>query len=177
MKLSEGEKLILVMLAGLYKKLGIKDDIDPDLVLASVLDDKTWGLRWKYQWLGNGEVNPPEVDETVRILNMYRAITSSLHHLSPQEQARVQAETDPFSGYLKFQGFDANNDDHYGVVHYLVHDLGRFSELDDSYQINSHSSGTLLTYRRMLEVLEKHGHERRTELTADELIEVVRAGR
>jgi hypothetical protein len=44
MELSNGEKLILVMLAEIYKSQKIKGQIDPDLVLASIFNDKVWGF-------------------------------------------------------------------------------------------------------------------------------------
>ena len=37
MKPSSSEKLILMMLCEIYKKLGIKDDIDPDFVTSAII--------------------------------------------------------------------------------------------------------------------------------------------
>ena len=48
MKLSDGEKLILVMLADIYKHLRIKGAVDPDLVHDAMYGGHAWGLRMEY---------------------------------------------------------------------------------------------------------------------------------
>jgi uncharacterized protein YfbU (UPF0304 family) len=174
-KLSDGEKLILVMLSEIYKHHEIDGEIDPDLVLTSIFNDKAWGLKWEYGGLfNNPEDNPPVVEETCEILNMYRLLTSSFNKLSAAEQARVKTEAAPFSDYVEFRGFDANNDEHFGVVSYLVKDLERYDELKGKY-LNSHSSGTIATYRRMLKVFEpmasSYPHD---GLSADQIIKVLK---
>jgi uncharacterized protein len=175
MQLSDGEKLILVMLSEVYKHLKIKGEIDPDLVLTSIFSDKAWGLKWEYGGLfNNQEDNIPVVEETVDILNMYRLLTSSFEKLSEPEKKRVEAEVDVFKDYVKFQGFDANNDEHYGVVSYLVKDLRRFEELKDTY-LNSHSIATLTTYRNMLQVFNTMGPTYpRDGLSADQIIQILK---
>jgi uncharacterized protein len=150
MNLSDGEKLILVMLSEIYKHLKINHEINPDLVMSSIFSNQTWGLKWEYGELFNspGE-NPPVVEETCNILNMYRALTPSFERLSPADQKRVIDESKPFDDYIKFQGFDFNNDPHAGVLSYLVKDLKRYDELN-GVALNSHSALTLRTYRAML---------------------------
>ena len=73
MTLSDGEKLILAMLAGIYNKLEIKDDIDPKVILAGIRGDTEWILQWQYGDSRPGEL-PPKVKETCDILDMYRWI-------------------------------------------------------------------------------------------------------
>lgn len=177
MNLSNGEKLILVMLSEIYKKLDVKGEVNPDLVLTSIFSDHTWGLRWEYGSLFNDDagVNPPEVDETCDILTMYRFIEASFKDLSSTDQARVRKEADPFSEYLAFQGFDGNHDPHVSVVHYLVDRLGRYDELKGK-NFNSHSSGTLPHYRKMHEIFESE-HDSHKRLSADQLIRILRGGR
>lgn len=167
------DKLILSMLAGIYKKLGIRDDINPDLVLASVFGDKEWGLRWEYGTLYEDRQvpQPPEVNETTAILDMYRFLTGSYGRLSATEKARVDAS--PHGSYITFQGFDGNNDPHYGIMSYLVQDLGRYSEYKATGAINSHSMGPIMRYRRMLPIMNRHDSHARGNLTADQIIEVL----
>jgi uncharacterized protein YfbU (UPF0304 family) len=176
MKLSDGEKLILVMLAEIYKSQKIKGEIDPDVVLTSVFNDKAWGLKWQYSGLFNApEDNPPVVRETCNILDMYRLLTSSFERLSGPDKKRVESEAGVFKDYIRYRGFDGNNDEHLGVVSYLVGTLKRYTEIKNP-DLNSHSIATLQKYRRMLEV-----HDRLIDpypldgLTADQIIQILNA--
>lgn len=56
-------------------------------------------------------------------------------------------------GLEKFPGFDANNDDHYGVAQYLVDHLRRFTDLPGA-KSNSHNPGSLPRYRAMYRIYE-----------------------
>lgn len=176
MTLSNGEKLILIMLSEIYKHLGIKGEIDPEFVIHTLYSDHLWGLRWKYDSLFNADGrDPAAVQETCDILDMYRLLTRSFNKLPPAEQTKVRAEAAPFEDYVKFQGFDANNDDHYGVGQYLVEHLGRYDELKDKY-LNSHSSSTLPKYRRMLQVFRPMIDPYPLDgLSADQIIEILKA--
>lgn len=153
MELSNGERLILAMLAELYKSNKVKGEIDPDFVLTSIYNNQTWGLAWKYPGIcRNDGKNPPIVDETCAILDMYRRLSTSLAELSAADVERIEKEAYPFNDYVKFQGFDFNNDPHASVVDHLVHALGRYTEVNPD--LNSHSSATLGHYRAMLVRLE-----------------------
>jgi uncharacterized protein YfbU (UPF0304 family) len=177
MVLSDGEKLILVMLSDLYKHLEVKGEIDPELVQASIFNDKLWGLKWEYGSLFNApQDNPPDVQETADILDMYRWITPAYEKLSQEEKDRIKAETTHWADYVKFKGFDANNDEHYGIVSYLVKTLGRYDELKDTY-LNSHSQAELGIYRRMLKHYKTIERDfPRDPLTADQIIAILKAG-
>jgi uncharacterized protein len=175
MRLSNGEKLILAMLAGIYKKLEINDDIDPDIVLAGVRGDSHWILEREYGNIVGSSDPPPEVTETYNILDMYRSIESSFQNFSDAEKERVKIESHPSQEYVRFQGFDANNDPQYGILHDLVNVLGTYDERKGGI-INSHSSVSLLKYRRMLGVF--HGMSdlhRDRGLTANGLIQILKA--
>lgn len=176
MQLSDGERLILVMLAELYKHHKIKGEIDPELVLSSIFKDKPWGLKWEYGSIFRGdsvESNPPAVQETCDILDMFRILTPSYDKLSDEDKARVQKEVDPFGNEYKFQGFDGNNDEHYGIVGYLVENLNRYGELN-KHNLNSHSSMTLPTYRRMLAQFKRIKLGPKYELDADQIISILK---
>lgn len=179
MNLSNGEKLILVMLSEVYKHHKIKGEIDPEFVLKTIFNDYAWGLRWQYPGIFNSaDDNPPEVDETCAILNMYRLLTSSYEKLSKKDKDRVQAEADPYGDYVEYQGFDGNNDKHLGIVSFLVKELGRYDELEGKEDLNSHSVATLQQYRRMLEVFNsiiEPGYPT-NGLTADQIIQILKGG-
>jgi uncharacterized protein YfbU (UPF0304 family) len=176
MHLSDGEKLILVMLSEIYKHLKIEGEINSELVLASIFNDKAWGLKWEYGGIfNNPEDNPPAVQETCDILDMYRLLAFSFDELSDEDKARVKSESSPFDDYVKFQGFDGNHDPHHGVVGYLVRDLKRYDELQ-GHNVNSHTQSTLPKYRKMLKVFEPmRDPYPRDGLTANQLIQILKA--
>ena len=150
--LSSGEKLILVMLSEIYKKLDIDDEIDAEIVKSSLFSGYEWAISWKYPEIFEVD-NPTYVDETTKILDMYRWIESGLDKLSDIDLERLKSDVKPFDEYLNFRGFDANNDKHYGVLRHLIDVLDLYYEHKGKY-LNTHSSATLPRYRKMLSVCE-----------------------
>jgi hypothetical protein len=118
------------------------------------------------------------VQETAAILDMYRALEPSSERLPRDEQERVENEAYPWGSVHHFQGFDRNGDPHFGVVAYLVEQLGRYAELKQR-DLDSRSSTTLPIYRRMLvryaEITE--GRCPRGGLTADQIIDILKAAK
>lgn len=152
MKLSDGEKLILLMLADISRKVGAGREVDPDFVSHTLFYDQTWGFNWKFTGIPfeKGE-DPPEVTETVDILDMFDLTISQFERLPAGEQEEVKKELGYAAGGLEqFPGFDANNDAHYGVAQYLVEHLDRFKGLKGATN-NSHSQSSLPRYRAMLQ--------------------------
>jgi uncharacterized protein YfbU (UPF0304 family) len=176
MTLSDGEKLILVMLSGLYKKLDIKHEVDPDLVLSSIFDNQLWGLRWEYGSIlqDSPDNDPPEVMETADILQMFTWIDRSFDSLSAPDKAKVEQGAGHNKHYLKFPGFDGNNDDHYHIASYMVDDLGRFDEYKGK-DLNSHSIASLPKYKKMLPVYKTAIASHTNFLSPDQLIALLNA--
>jgi uncharacterized protein len=174
--LSNGEKLILTMLAEIYKKLGINGGIDPNVVLAGTRGDTAWILQLEYgNIVRSSDELPPAVKETCNILDMYRSIEPSFTKLNEPEKERVKRESDPFGDYVKFQGFDGNHDAHYGILSDLVNVLEKYEERNDGI-VNSHSSVSLPKYRKMLAVFhsmpDPYLHD---GLTGDQIIQILKA--
>lgn len=169
--MSAHDKLILAMLAGVYKKLGIRDDIDPDFVLAAVFGGKEWGLKWEYDSLYEDTAveQPPEVKETCDILDLFRFLAGSYNALNSADKKKV--DDSPNAASIKFGGFDGNNDPHYGIMCFLIKDMGRYSEHPEP--INSHSMGSIGKYRRMLAKLRRHESSHWAKLSAEEIIEIL----
>jgi uncharacterized protein len=173
--LSDGEKLILAMLAGIYKKLEINDDIDPAIILSGVRSEAPWIIEREYGAIVTSSSPPPEVTETYNILDMYRAIESSFQNLSDAEKEHVKKESDPFGEYVVFRGFDGNHDAQYGILHDLVNIIGTYSERKGGI-FNSHSSTSLPKYRKMLGVFNAMSDLRpHIDLTGDRLIQILKA--
>ena len=149
MELKPSERLIVLMLADVMKKLEINDGLDSVLVEKLVLSKAEWGLDWAYPSLfsGNEEETHPEADlveETGDILSMWDIIETSIenHGDAVPEELRDNIRA-------KFRGFDGNNDRHYHIAHTIIYDLGAYERFKDR-NLNSHSQATLPSYRAML---------------------------
>lgn len=177
MKLSDGEKLIIVMLADIHKALKIKNaEVDPQFVLDIVTSPHKWALRWKYSGIFNDDEEDDRlaVTETCDVLDMWTALEASYKHLSPADKKRVETEAAPFGKKVKFPGFDGNNEPHHGIASTLIEKLGRWSNFDGR-NLNSHSP-TIDSARRMLSVFKPLMGTGATlhQLDADQVIAILK---
>jgi len=154
MKLTDGEKLIILMLSELHEQLDINGEIDPEFVKSAIFNDKLWGLRWKYPGIPFEEVDDPEiVKEVVDILDMWSFIEFSYQRLSDDDKATLEKIAHPFGKDPKFQGFDGNNETEYmSTAMFVVNELDRFEEFKGR-NFNSHFS-SIDSYKRMLSAFE-----------------------
>lgn len=155
MPLSAGERLILAMMCDISKKMDAQNEIDPEFVLEAITSGHEWALTWEYSYLfeGNNDISePPEVDETCRILNMWLTIEEYYWQYTDDERNRLKELADIFGENPRFRGFDANNDRHYGVTRFLVEKMGRY-EAFENRKLSSNGP-TLAQYREMLEIYE-----------------------
>lgn len=170
MQLSQGEKLILMTLA--HAQDG-KEKIDLAFIRAAILSGNTWALTWELSGVPTQDVDPKIADETAEILSMWSYIEHCVAALSPEDQATLEKDAYPFS--LKFEGFDGNNDAHYGVASFLIKEMKRFDEFR-SRGLNSHSQASLIGYRRMLpaykDALAEKGFSSKP-LSADKILKIV----
>ena len=88
-------------------------------------------------------------NETVEILEMFRFLKQKIKCLTEEQRQEIKIDK------LDFEGFDANNDDHYFVYKFLVEDYDRFIESKLGYY-NSHTQSSLMRYNRMLPVYHKY---------------------
>jgi uncharacterized protein len=173
-KITDGEKLILGMLAEMHTHLKVKGELEPDFIMDAIYGGHYWGLAWKHSGLFHGhEDDARNVSEVVNVLDMWSFIESSHAALSAKDKARVEKEAEPFGKNPRFPGFDGNNEtEHMGIARFLVEKLERFSSFEGR-DLNSHWQ-SLDTYRRMYRVFDPM---RRTligrTLTADELIAIL----
>jgi len=176
MKLTDPEKLILIMLSEIHEKLGIENGVDPKFVQSAIYSENTWGLRWKYTGIftDKGET-PAEVTEVVDILDMWSFIESAYHGLSADDKERIRVEAEPFGTHVRFAGFDGNNEsEHIGIARFLIDDLDRFTSFKGR-DLNSHSP-SLEAHRRMLAVfLPLRTSLGGDDLTATQIVEILRA--
>jgi len=143
-KLSDGEKLIIVMLADIMKEHEVESDIDPDFVTGAINDGQLWVLEAEYPGIFHGEdASPAVVKETGEIMSMCRVVEDAIAALDEGER-----ETIGQMDRTVFVGFDANEEPHYGVAKAYIAKLNRFDEFSKR-ALNSHMP-TLDGYRRMV---------------------------
>lgn len=176
MKLSDGEKLILVMLSEIHEKLKIENGVDTKLVRSAILDGHLWALKWELSGIfHNSEPADEVVTETVDILDMWRYVESSYKSLSSADKALIEEEASPFGRHVQFTGFDGNGESQYiGVARFLVDELNRF-EIFKGRELNSHLPLSLEAYRRMLKVFAAmRSASRGSDLTAVQIIQILK---
>ncbi len=154
MKLSDGEKLIVLMLTELYQKLEVDGEIDPDFVRAAIFNDKLWGIRWKYPGITFSDAEEPAVlREVLDILDMWSFIERAYDELTAEQRSELEKQVRYFGKDPKFRGFDGNNEGEYlGTAHFLVNELERFEEFKGR-DFNCHHP-SIDAHQRMLAAFE-----------------------
>lgn len=152
--LSDGEKLLLIMLGELFKHLKLKSDVDTSFLGEIIYGGHYWALGWKYSGLFHGHRDSEAVvSEVVDILDMWSFLERGFSALPKKDKERVAVEAEPFGKHVKFTGFDGNGEsEHIGVARVLINQLDRFTEFKGR-ELNSHMR-SLDIYRRMLSVFE-----------------------
>lgn len=154
--LSDGEKLIAMMLSELIKKQGVEVDTNVDLVQKVILGGHYWALGWEMPGIFHGHADKQSrVRFVVDVLDMWSFIEEAFEALGKGERERLAKEEGPFGKHVQFPGFDGNNEaEHLSIARFLVEDLKRFSRFREGHRdLNSHHP-TLDSYGRMLGVFE-----------------------
>jgi uncharacterized protein YfbU (UPF0304 family) len=177
MKLSPQEKLILVMLCDIQKKLGIDGEVNHEFIAKSIFSDNTWAIPWELPGIFGDEQfdDPPEVEAVSDILEMWSQIEASYSSLTAPEKSRVETEAAPFGREVKFPGFDGNREStHLGIARHFIKEMGRWTEFSGR-DLNSHAP-SLAAYQRMLEVFNRIRESNTTDLlSVGEVVEILKA--
>lgn len=152
MKISDGEKLILLMLSEIYERLDIDGEIDSKFIKEAIFSNNLWALPWKYSGIPFEDQEDPEiVGEILNILDMWNIIEYSYSELSDKDKLKLEVDAKPFGKDPKFPGFDGNNESEYmGMASFIVNELNRFEGFKGR-SFNSHAP-SLDGHRRMLSV-------------------------
>lgn len=154
--LSDGEKLIAVMLSDLIKKLGVEVETNVDLVQKVIYGGHYWALGWEMSGIFHGHADKQSrVGFVVDVLDMWEFIEEAYEALSDDDMARLAKEAGSFGTHVTFSGFDGNNEAEYlGIARFLVEDLERFSRFREGHRdLNSHHP-TLESWGRMVRAFE-----------------------
>lgn len=174
MKLSDGEKIIILMLTELYEKLQVDGEMEPDFLRSAIFNDKLWGIRWKYSGIPFSDEEDPEVvREVLDILDMWSAIERSYASIDSTGKESIKQRLGVLGDSPQFRGFDGNNESEYvGTALFLVNELDRYAEFKGR-GFNCHHP-SIDMHRRMLAVF--NPLRRRfmsTDLSASELLQVL----
>jgi hypothetical protein len=174
MKLSDGEKIIILMLAELYEKLKVDGEIEPDFLRSAIFNDMLWGIRWKYSGIPLSEAEDPEtVKEVLDILDMWSCIELSYSRLDAAGKDLIKQRLGVLGHPPRFQGFDGNNESEYvGTALFLVNELDRYAEFKGR-GFNCHHP-SIDMHRRMLAAFNpmRRGFMS-SDLSAEQLLQVL----
>ena len=152
MNLSEGERLILVMLCDIQKALNLKGAIDPDTLKPLILEaGSNSAARAVNGGAGDHRDRTAVASEVSEILDMWSAIERGYKHLSVDEKRTVEAEAGPLGRGVRFSGFDAESEIEYrDIAHVLIEETGQFERFQGR-TLDAHMPA-LAGYRRMLQI-------------------------
>lgn len=177
-KLSDGEKLILLMLCEMYDHLKVKGETDTRLIRQTIYSGNLWGLEWQLTGVFHGHETPIEVvRETQDILFMWQRLEESFKGLSKEDKKRLAKTSEPFGDNVRFPGFDGNNEGtHLGTAHFFIEVLNRFQYFKGR-GLDSHHH-TLSGHRRMLRIFDPILHTvLNRNLSGEQLAEVLSSWR
>ena len=169
--MNKTERLILRMLCDLYRPPE-KREFNPEFVSKATAFGHLWALDWEYGV--DPQRSEEEAKETAAILDMWRLIEANFDRLSTEEKERVISATETPAQYLRFEGFDGNDEPHYGIARFMIKDMGRWKVFRDR-ELNCHYPSTD-GYLRMLSVYrDVRSGSFTAELTVDQLIQIFNA--
>jgi len=155
------DKLIIAMLADLYKHLKVNGEIDAELVMGALSGGHHWALRWHPTRMSahlfhNHEDREEDVAFVLDVLDMWDFIEAAFRELPEQDRTRIAAEVDgPFGKHVKFLGFDAQSQNNESrllyIAEFMVEKLGSFKSTFGGRDLDSHIP-MADKYRRMYRV-------------------------
>jgi uncharacterized protein len=174
MKLTDGEKLILLMLSEIKKELNVENGVDPDFVESAIYGGYTWAFNRQLKGIPfEHEDTPPKVREVIEILDMWSWLVEDFKKLSPEDRERVKIEAKLRTDEIHFPGFDGNHEsEQLGIAHFLTENMGMFEKLK-GHIANSHYPA-MDQYHSMLPAFEQ-ARKAANPLTAQGIINILAA--
>lgn len=154
-QLSDGEKLLTMMMCDLYAHVGLSEGgIDPKKIASVIHGGHLWAPKWDMQGLFHDHEDDPENAEFVAsVMDMWSFIEDSYVELSKSDKDLVAAEAGPLGKNPKFKGFDGNNEfELMAIAMHFIDGMNRFKSFKGR-SMNSHAP-MVRRYRQMLQVFE-----------------------
>lgn len=171
-------RLIAAMIADIHETVGADaNGLNSKMVKSAIWSQHEWALTWEYGHLFEREEPDPKVDYVADVLKMWDIIEASYEQLDDGQMESVQERLRYGGKTPQFPGFDANNEDEYGIAGTIIDTLGRFERFRGR-GVNSHGP-TERRYRAQLDAMESYYERCRNSqyslMTEDELVSVLNA--
>ncbi|WP_426197700.1 YfbU family protein [Massilia sp. DWR3-1-1] len=147
---SDGEKMLMLMMGDLYKKLEITHgEMNPQFLADVIYGGHYWAPKWEMNGVFHNHADSPQdVEHVTNVLDMWSFIEEAYEVLSPEQKAQIVQEVGPWAKDVKFRGFDGNQEGtQMAIASFLVEKMNRFQRFQGR-SLNSHSS-TLREYAAM----------------------------
>ncbi|HEY0140400.1 MAG TPA: YfbU family protein [Thermoanaerobaculia bacterium] len=176
-KFSDGERVLILMMRDLYKRLKVEEaEVDADFLADAIYGGHYWAPKWEMSGVFHGEEDDPsDVHFVGDVLDMWSQIERSYERLDEKEKARIAREAEPFGKDVRLRGFDGNNESSLlGIANFFIKKMGRFEEFRGR-DLNSHFPSVdihkrmLAVYAPMEKMLVGRG------LNADQIIQLLQA--
>lgn len=154
LRFSDGEKLLISMVATIMKHENVDGGVNPEFVEDAMSSGHYWALDWEYPGIYHSHVDSRSaVSETINILEMWYRLEEGYANLSAEAKAQLAKDAEPWGSMVRFPGFSGNEEtEHLSIARFLVermHRFGGFAERD----LDSHVP-ILDDHRRALQVFE-----------------------
>jgi uncharacterized protein YfbU (UPF0304 family) len=153
MKLSDSEKLSLLMLSEIHMALKLNNNgVDSKFITKAIESGNEWAISQRYgDYLGfHDNERSSKIAYMYNVLEMWSFIEEGVEALSAQGKKELEEKAAPFGKNPRFSGFDGNNESKYhNIAHFIANEMdafgGRFAKRD----LNSHIPRVEL-YQKML---------------------------
>lgn len=173
------EKLMLVMLCDILKKMDSNAEIDPDFLLEVISGGHYWAINEKFGILFNEQIDTPSDVQTVRdILNMWNFIEHTFENMSLDELNDFEETTKINKSYFKFAGFDNHSElNLLNIAEIFINHLHRFRRFKNHETGLETPSRALPKYLKMHKVFKPiyEKASRRGVLNTSELAQILNA--
>jgi uncharacterized protein YfbU (UPF0304 family) len=149
MLLSNGEKIILLMLSQIHEHLKIEDTRAP-LVRQAIETGNIWAVEHSFpEIFDNNEIAPDVVSVTKEVLTMWLSLEESFANLSFTDKEWLKTNSGHIGDRVVFPEFSGNYEiDYLSTARFIVNVLGEYQHF--AGRDLNHSLPHMDTYRSML---------------------------
>ena len=154
-RFSDGEKMLILMMADLYKHLDVRNaEINPAFLAKVIYGGHYWAPKWGMQGVFHDYVDDPaDLKHVVDVLDTWSFIEEAYETFSPEQRDQLAAEVGLRGRNVAFHGFDGNNEaSQLGIARFLIDAMQSFQRFKGR-ELNSHHP-TEARYRSMIEIFQ-----------------------
>lgn len=152
---SDGEKILILMMADVYKYLNIKNpEVNSKFLGDAIYGGHYWAPKWEMQGAFHDHVDTPEdVRHVVDVLDLWTFVEEAYEKFSASQKQQITDEVGSWATNIVFPGFDGNNEaSQLSIAQFLTNKMDRFTRFKDR-GLNSHCA-TFERYSRMVRLFE-----------------------